>query len=74
MTTKIASAVGEAVKTAYSHSFQTVYLASIAFGGAAIIAAFFSRSIDDKMTSEVAQKLRGVEESEDDVSTSLKRV
>jgi len=74
MTSKIAAVVGEATKTAYSLSFQTVYLTSIAFGGLAIIAAFFTRSIDDKMTSEVAQKLRGTDANEEGVSTSPKVV
>ncbi|KAJ9310837.1 hypothetical protein DTO271D3_8880 [Paecilomyces variotii] len=74
MTSKIAAVVGEATKTAYSLSFKTVYLTSIAFGGLAIIAAFFTRSIDDKMTSEVAQKLRGTDANEEGVSTSAKVV
>jgi Fungal trichothecene efflux pump (TRI12) len=63
MTTQIAAIVEEAVQTVYSDAYRTVYLASLAFGGVAIIAAFFSRSIDDKMTAEVARKLRGVNEN-----------
>lgn len=61
MTAQIAAAVGDALQTAYSRSFQTVYLAGIAFGGVATIAAFLTRSIDDRMTSEVARKLRHID-------------
>ena len=50
------------MKTAYSQSFKTVFLASIAFGGVAVIAACFSRDIDDRMNSEVARKLRDIGE------------
>lgn len=73
MTTQIAAIVEEAVQTVYSSAYRTVYLASIAFGGVAIIAAFSSRSIDDKMTAEVARKLRGVDVHDvkgDDVENS----
>jgi hypothetical protein len=60
MTSQIAVAVSEAAKTAYSSSSRTVYLASIAFGGVATIAAFFSKGVDDRLTSEVAKKLRRI--------------
>ncbi|OJJ43515.1 hypothetical protein ASPZODRAFT_154411 [Penicilliopsis zonata CBS 506.65] len=45
--------------TAYSDSFRTVFLSSIAFGGCAIIAAIFSISVDDKLDGTVAAKLGG---------------
>jgi MFS family permease len=58
ITPKILAAVGTATQNAYSASFKTVYLTSIAFGGCAIIAAVFTRNIDDKMTGFVARKIR----------------
>jgi hypothetical protein len=61
ITVKVLAALEDALKVAYAEAFQTVYLASIAFGGLAIIAAFFSRSIDDLMTGYVARKFRGTE-------------
>jgi hypothetical protein len=57
----IIAVVGDAVKTAYSQAFKTVYLTSIAFGGMAIIAALFVTSIDNLLTDFVARKIRGVE-------------
>jgi hypothetical protein len=61
ITPKVISAVGDAIKVAYSQAFKTVYLTSIAFGGLSIIAALFITSIDDLMTDFVARKIRGVE-------------
>jgi N-acetylmuramic acid 6-phosphate (MurNAc-6-P) etherase len=57
----IIAAVGDAVKTAYTQAFKTVYLTSIAFGGLAIIAALFVTPIDGLLTDFVARKIRGVE-------------
>ena len=57
--------VADAVKTAYSQSFQTVFLASIAFGGAAVIAALFSVSVDEKLDNVVAAKLSGTGASQE---------
>jgi hypothetical protein len=65
MTDQIAAAVGAALQTAYANSFRTVYLATIAFGGVATIAAFLSRSIDDRMTDEIARKLRHIDSDSD---------
>lgn len=59
MTDQISSIVTNAVKTAYSRSFQTVFLASIAFGGMAVVAAVFSVPVDDRLNNTVAAKLAG---------------
>ncbi|KAI9729356.1 MAG: hypothetical protein M1834_006879 [Cirrosporium novae-zelandiae] len=59
ITSQIISAVDLAVKTAYAQAFRTVYLASIAFGGLALVAALFSKDIAHLMTDHVARKLRG---------------
>lgn len=61
ITPQILAAVSEALKTAYSQAFHTVFLASIAFGGVAIIAACFSKNIDERMNNEVAKTLKGVD-------------
>jgi ABC-type thiamin/hydroxymethylpyrimidine transport system permease subunit len=65
MTDQISAIVTNAVKTAYSQSFQTVFLASIAFGGMAIIAAVFSVPVDDKLNNTVAAKLAGTGASDE---------
>lgn len=57
MTTTILSAVMDAVKTAYSQSFRTVFLVSIAFGGLSVITSLFSAPVDDRFTNDVAAKL-----------------
>jgi hypothetical protein len=55
----IMTAVFNAVKTAYSQSFRTVFLVSIAFGGLAVVAAFASVPVDEKLDNAVAAKLSG---------------
>ncbi|KAF4625847.1 hypothetical protein G7Y89_g12321 [Cudoniella acicularis] len=59
ITTDIIAAVGEAVKTADSQAFKTVYLTSIAFGGLSIIAALCASNVDEKLTDQVARRFRG---------------
>ncbi|RAL02180.1 trichothecene efflux pump [Aspergillus ibericus CBS 121593] len=59
MTTTILAAVAEAVKTAYSLSFRTVFLASIAFGGLSVVTALFSAPVDECFTGDVAARLVG---------------
>jgi len=56
--TKIEGAVGSALQDAYSQSFRTVYLASIAFGACAIIACFFSGDIDQYLTNYVSRRIQ----------------
>ena len=45
----VIAAASLAVKQAYVAAFRTTYLAAIGFGGAAIVAAFFTENIDRKM-------------------------
>lgn len=60
ITPGIIAAVADALKTAYSQAFRTVFLTSIAFGGLAVIAACFSKDIDERLNNnEVAKRLRG---------------
>ncbi|KAI9696209.1 MAG: hypothetical protein M1836_005762 [Candelina mexicana] len=65
ITPAVVAAVTEPLKTAYAQSFKVVYLASIAFGGCAIVAACFARDVDRLMTDRVARVLRGVDHSDD---------
>ncbi|KAI9767505.1 MAG: hypothetical protein M1835_007033 [Candelina submexicana] len=65
ITPAVVAAVTEPLKTAYAQSFKVVYLASIAFGGCAIVAACFARDVDRLMTDKVARVLRGVDHSDD---------
>lgn len=59
ITDKIILAATDATKTAYSQAFSTVFLASIAFGGLAIIASLVSVSMDEELNNVVATKLSG---------------
>ncbi|KAJ5543894.1 hypothetical protein N7494_005173 [Penicillium frequentans] len=72
MTDSILAAIGNAEKTAYSQSFRTVFLVSIAFGGLAIIAAVVSVPIDDKLNNVVAAKLSGTGASREELPTNEK--
>jgi hypothetical protein len=65
--------VGNAIKTADSQAFKTVYLTSIAFGGLSILAALFAQNIDEKLTDQVARKFRGTEKIEAKELVSAKR-
>lgn len=65
ITEKIMLAAGNAVKIAYSESFRTVFLVSIAFGGLSTIAALLSVSVDDKLDNLVAAKLSGAGASQE---------
>jgi len=56
--------VGNAIKTADSLAFKTVYLTNIAFGGLSILGALFAQNIDEKSTNQVARKFRGTEKTE----------
>ena len=58
----IIAAGTEALAHAYSDSYSIVYLATIAFGGCAVVAALFTSNMDSEMTDEVARKLQGVAE------------
>lgn len=49
ITAQITAAAGLAVKQAYVTAFRTTYLVAIAFGAAAMVAAFFTLSIDRNM-------------------------
>lgn len=67
ITNKIILATTNAIKTAYSQSFRTVFLVSITFGALSLIAALFSVSVDDKLNSIVAAKLSGAGASQDEL-------
>ncbi len=62
ITPAVLEGVHAATITAYEKSFQTIYLAAIAFGGVAIISAFLvvSDRQESVITSEIARKLQGV--------------
>jgi len=57
VTNTIVTTASSAMKEAYSKSFSMVFLASISFGGVAIIAAFFVPNISGKLSHEVVRRL-----------------
>ena len=47
----------QALTAAYAHAFRVTWLATIGFGGASVLVALFSRSIDDKLSHDVVRRL-----------------
>lgn len=56
---QVEAAVASATTQAWASSFRMVYLISIIFGGIAFIASFFTKSVDQYMTGQIARKLQG---------------
>jgi type VI protein secretion system component VasA len=63
VTPAVLHAAAGASVTAYEKSFQTIYLVTLAFGCCAIIASLLvdSEKLEEKMTTDIARKLQGVE-------------
>lgn len=57
VTSQILTVAGTAIKAAYSDAFKIVFLATIPFGIVALIAAFFARDIDSRLTHNVVRRL-----------------
>jgi uncharacterized membrane protein len=55
----ILAAIGAGTKHAHASSFKLVYLTTIAFGGAGLIAALFTQDISKYMTSFVNKTVAG---------------
>lgn len=60
----IQAAVAGAVPEAYAQAFKTVYLASLGFGGIAIIGCLFSKDATEHLTEKVERKMPGKSERE----------
>ena len=60
ITDTIIAAVGAAVPTAYSQAFKTVYLASLGFGGVAIIGSLLTVDPEKHLTDKVERRLHGM--------------
>lgn len=71
----IIAAGTRAYKVASSNAYSTVFYTTIAFTGIAIIVAFFSPNVDEKMTGDVAVTLgeKGVTESSAESVETLPR-
>jgi hypothetical protein len=54
---EILAAASDAFQTAYSKSFQVVYLISISFGGLAIIAALCSPNLESSFSESISRKM-----------------
>ncbi|KAI0006586.1 trichothecene efflux pump [Xylariaceae sp. FL0662B] len=73
LTDAVKGAVASVLPTAYSQAFQTVYLASIGFGGIAIIGCLFSKDAQQHLTDKVGRKMHSKTtwgKSDQSVSTS----
>ncbi|OAG09823.1 MFS general substrate transporter [Paraphaeosphaeria sporulosa] len=57
LTPDIISAGMAAYKSANAQAYRTVFLATIAFTGLAVILSFFAPNVDDKMTGQIAVTL-----------------
>ena len=61
---KILGAMATAVQDANSQSFKVVYLSSLAFGGVAIISAFFATNVDEFMTGFINKSVNAQQDEE----------
>jgi hypothetical protein len=55
----VQEAVAGALPYAYAAAFKTVYLASLGFGGIAIIGCLFSKDAQKHLTNKVERKMHG---------------
>jgi hypothetical protein len=60
VTDSILAAIAGAVPTAYSQAFKTVYLASLGFGGIAIIGSLLTVDPQKHLTDKVERRLHGM--------------
>jgi hypothetical protein len=61
MNSKIQLAVAAATRTAYEHSFRTVFLVSLAFGLLSVISSWFSPNVEKHMTNFLNTKVDGTQ-------------
>ncbi|KAI0169998.1 putative siderophore iron transporter [Hypoxylon sp. FL1284] len=59
LTDSVQAAVAGVVPTAYAQAFKTVYLASLGFGGIAIVGCLFSKDAQTHLTDTVHRKMHG---------------
>lgn len=59
ITTSVLAAITEALPLAYSQAFKTVYLASLGFGGIAIIGSLLTVDPKRHLTDKVERRLHG---------------
>lgn len=59
LTDSVKVAVAGVLPIAYSQAFQTVYLASLGFGGIAIVGCLFSKDATKHLTDKVHRKMHG---------------
>ncbi|OTB01318.1 hypothetical protein M426DRAFT_323587 [Hypoxylon sp. CI-4A] len=72
LTPAIQAAVTSALPNAYTQAFRTVYLASLGFGGIAIVGCLFSKDAQKHLTDKVQRKMHGkaaAKESSESIST-----
>jgi hypothetical protein len=68
ITAEVVAATQMAVKQAYVQAYRTTYLSALGFGGAAIVAALFTKTVDLRMKNDKRivrlenEKSRGEEE------------
>jgi len=60
ITPAIQTAVTAAMKIGYTQAYKTVYLASLGFGGIAIIGCLFSKDAQKHLTNKVERKMHNV--------------
>ena len=59
VTPSILGAIAQAIPSAYSQAFKTVYLASLGFGGIAIIGSLLTVDPEKHLTDKVERRLHG---------------
>ncbi|CAK7222292.1 hypothetical protein SCUCBS95973_004793 [Sporothrix curviconia] len=72
MTPAIEEAIAAGTKDAWANTFSTVYYASLAFTGVAIIASVFSTDIDKHMNGYVSRRIGGTQAMDVPVELTIK--
>ncbi|ETS77956.1 hypothetical protein PFICI_10018 [Pestalotiopsis fici W106-1] len=61
LTSSVSAAVSATLPTAYAQAFKTVYLASLGFGGIAIVGCLFSKDAQKHLTDRVDRRMQNGE-------------
>ncbi|KAF2651220.1 fungal trichothecene efflux pump [Lophiostoma macrostomum CBS 122681] len=59
LTQSVLAAITQALPTAYGQAFKTVYLASLGFGGIAIIGSLLTKDPQEHLTDKVERRMHG---------------
>ena len=73
LTPEVKAAVAAVLPTAYSQAFKTVYLASLGFGGIAIIGSLFAKDAQKHLNDTVERKMHNAPREKGEKEMSVKQ-